>query len=92
MQNIVIIGVTSGKIKKENACADYAKGNLKNKGLARGAQGCFEIKRGLRSVRKGVSERKRGCAECARMFENEKAFARSAQGSREIKTLFNSKF
>jgi len=79
-------------MKRIFACAECAKAKLKNKVLARGAQGCFEIKRGLRSVRKGVSERKRVCAACARMFENEKAFARSAQGSREIKTLFNSKF
>ena len=59
MQNIVIIGVTSGKIKKENACAECAKAKLKNKVLARGAQGCFEIKRGLRSVRKALVMMKR---------------------------------
>jgi len=56
MQNIVIIGVTSGKIKKENACAECANANLKNKGLARGAQGCLKMKRHLRGAQQGSRE------------------------------------
>ena len=54
MQNIVIIGVTSGKIKKENACAECANAKWKKKGLARGAQGRFKTKTCL--LKTGKSE------------------------------------
>ena len=72
--------------RKKEACAGCAKGNLKNKRFAHGAQGRFLGKSCLRKLRKALLKQNGVCARCARVFKIKMVFAPTAHGCFSVKT------
>ena len=66
--------------RRKEASAGCAKGKLKNKSLAHGAQGCFRGKSCFRKLRKALLKENGVCVSCARAFKIKMVFARTAQG------------
>lgn len=79
-------GIKFNKMNHKKPCAGCAKGKLKNKSLAHGAQGCFHGKSCLRKLRKALLKQNGVCARCARVFKIKMVFARTAQGCFSGKT------